>query len=235
MSNPSRKIKIGLVEYTYIQNDRDKSYSFKVNDSQFRFKTWTWGEKTRVTSECARFNPTTNEFEVDTIAFSQKMLAETLVESNINGKKVNPTLDTIRNFNASLGDQLLQIAQWIDSVHTTGNEDSTAKAGGNGDFELRLNGDVFKFKMWTWGEKNDATGRSIKFDSESGRMKIDLQSFNESLLLATLKEIQMDGKTVMPDTDILRNLDAATGDRLVQIAQEVNNISESEKKTSKQP
>ena len=66
-------------------------------------------------------------------------------------------------------------------------------------------------------------------------MKVDLQSFNESLLLATLKEIQMDGKTVIPDTDILRNLDAATGDRLVQIAQDVNDISASEKKTSKEP
>jgi hypothetical protein len=95
---------------------------------------------------------------------------------------------------------------------------------------LNINNDVFKLGMWSWGEKNRVTDQSVQFDPDSGQLKMDLQRFNESLLLATVKQAHIAGKPVTVDANFLGNLDAAAGDILLQSAQEINEITEQEKK-----
>ena len=239
MSELFQKTNIGSQEYKFSHNARDNSYAFIVDSDQFKFKRWTWGEKNRISNECVTFNPATSQFEVNTVAFNEKMLAETLIEIDIDGKKLNPTLDTIRDYKATLGDQLLMISQWVNSIESNENEDSSAEVSamtaGDSTYEVHLNGDVFKIRMWTWGEKNRATSQSIEFDSASGQLKVDLRTFNEMLLLASIDEVRINGKPIELDMNFLRNLDAQIGDRLLQAAQKVNNISETEKKTSEMP
>jgi hypothetical protein len=237
MKEPFQKITIGDHEYEFLHNPKDNSYSFIIDNNHFRFKRWTWGEKNRITNECVTFNPEIKQFEVNTVAFNEKMLARTLIGANIDGKDLDPTLDTIRDFNASLGDQLLLIAQWINSIEKEGIEGLGHKVTplpvGENTYEIHLNGDTFKLGMWTWGEKNSVISQSIKFDAASSQMNIDLQAFNELLLLATIKEASVNEKAGQLDINVLRNLDAAVGDKLLQTAHEINNISETEKKTLK--
>lgn len=240
MSEPLQKINIGGHQYEFSRDTGDNSfdYTFLVENKRFRFKRWAWGEKNRITNECVAFNPATNGFEVDTIAFNERMLANTIVEVDEAGKETKPTLDIVRGFKAALGDQLLMIAQWMNSIEN-GVEKKTCEIsevpGDDGLYELHINDDVFKLGMWTWGEKNKVTDQSVKFDPADQQLKMDLRIFNESLLLATIKDACINAEPVELSIDFLRNLDAGTGDILLQYAQEINNIAEKEKKNSKMP
>lgn len=242
MSETLQKVTIEGREYEFSHDPGKNDYTFDLDSGRFRFKRWSWGEKNRVTNQCVVFNPGTNRFEVNTIAFNEKMLAATMIETEMKGQKSKPTLETVKGFNAALGDQLLTIAQWINAIDTGGGDSGEGNdfrhppvPGDEGTYELHLNGDMFKLGTWTWGEKNRVTDQSVTFDPDSGQLKMDLQVFNESLLLATLKEARIHGKPVRVDRAFLRNLDAGTGDMLLQTAQEINNITDQEKKNSKTP
>lgn len=239
MSEPFQKIKIGDQVYEFSHNAKNNSYAFIVDRQQFNFKRWTWGTKNRITNECVSLQTATNKFEVDTVAFNEKMLTETLIEINFNGKKIDPTLEAIRNFKATLGDQLLLIAQWVNSIESSQGKDSILEApiahSADGIYEINLNGDVFRLRMWTWGEKNKVTSQSVKFDGASAQLIMDLQTFNELLLLATLEGATVHGKPVKLDINFIRKLDATIGDRLLQAAQEINQMTEVEKKTLETP
>jgi hypothetical protein len=239
MSEPLKTVTINRQEYRFSHHTGANEYTFVVEDSRCRFKPWTWGEKNRITNECIAFNPDANQFEVNTIAFNEKMLANTMKEVEIDGQKTTPTLETVRGFKAALGDRLLMIAQWVNAIDTGNGEESAVKLSkvpdGDGRYELNINGDMFKLGTWTWGEKNRVTDRSVRLDPASGQLKMDLQLFNESLLLAVVKEARIHGKPVTVDANFLENLDAAAGDLLLQSAQEINDISPREKKNSKMP
>ena len=157
----------------------------------------------------------------------------------IKGQKTTPTLETVRGFKAALGDQLLMIAQWVNAIETGSSEETavnlTKVPDDNGMYELNVNSHMFKLGTWTWGEKNRVTDQSVRLDPASGQLKMDLQLFNESLLLAVVKEARIHGKPVTVDTNFLQNLDAAAGDILLQSAQEINDISLQEKKNLKMP
>ncbi|MGD2088496.1 MAG: hypothetical protein PVH61_20130 [Candidatus Aminicenantes bacterium] len=234
MSKPLQRVTIDGREYEFAHHPGTEEYTFLVEGKRCRFKRWTWGEKNRITNECVAFNPTTNRFEVNTIAFNEKMLTHTMKELESDGQKTKPTLDTVRGFNAALGDQLLMIAQWVNAIDTNSDEKTSVKLskvpGDDSTYDLNINNDVFKLGMWSWGEKNRVTDQSVQFDPDSGQLKMDLQRFNESLLLATVKQAHIAGKPVTVDANFLGNLDAAAGDILLQSAQEINEITEQEKK-----
>jgi hypothetical protein len=234
MSKPLQMVTINGREYEFSHHTGTNEFTFKVGDNRYRFKRWTWGEKNRITNECAAYNHAANRFEVNTIAFNEKMLTNTMKEMDSNDQKTKPTLDTVRGFNAALGDQLLMIAQWVNATDTNSDEETVVKLskvpGKDNVYELNINGDLFKLEMWTWGEKNRVTDQSVRFDPDSGQMKMNLQTFNESLLLATIKEAHINGKPVTVNANFLGNLDAATGDILLQSAQEINDFPEQGKK-----
>lgn len=234
MSEPLQTVTINHREYRFSHHTGANEYTFVVEDNHCRFKPWTWGEKNRITNECIDFNPGANQFEVNTITFNEKMLANTMKEMESNGQKTTPTLETVRGFKAALGDQLLMIAQWVNAIETGGSEETAVNLSkvpdSNGIYELNINGHMFKLGTWTWGEKNRVTDQSVRLDPASGQLKMDLQLFNESLLLSVVKEAHIDGKPVTVDTNFLQNLDAAAGDILLQSAQEINDISPDEKK-----
>jgi hypothetical protein len=239
MSKPFEKVDINGRVYEYSHKSGDNGYTFIVEGGRYLFARWNWGEKNRITNECVVFNPDANRFEVNTIAFNEKMLTHTIVEMDIDGQKTKPTLDIVRGFNAPLGDRLLMIAQWVNAIDTAGREENPVKLskapGDDGAYEVNINGAAFKLGMWTWGEKNRVTDQSVQFDPVSGQLKMDLKTFNESLLMATVKEARIDGKPVTVDVNFLGNLDAAAGDILLQSAQEINDIPETEKKNLKMP
>jgi hypothetical protein len=239
MSKPLQRVTIDGQEYEFSNHPGAEEYTFLVEGKRCRFKRWTWGEKNRITNESVAFNPAAKRFEVNTIAFNEKMLTNTMVEMENNGQKIKPTLETVRGFNAALGDRLLMIAQWVNAIDTNSDEKTVVNLskipGDDSMYELNIKNHVFKLGMWTWGEKNRVTDQSVQSDPDSGQLKIDLHRFNESLLLATIKQAHIDGKPVTVDANFLDNLDAAAGDMLLQSAQEINDITEQEKKNLKMP
>jgi hypothetical protein len=78
---------------------------------------------------------------------------------------------------------------------------------------------VYRFKEWTWGEKNAATRASVVLDEGMGDFHIDTAGFNEALLAASLVEAKVDGQIVEATPSALRDLKASLGDKLLSLAQ----------------
>lgn len=93
-------------------------------------------------------------------------------------------------------------------------------------YQFEIDGQVYSFKRWTWGEKNRIVSESISLDPAMGQFQVNTGLFNELMLAAVLKEAPFE-----VTLSNLRELDPVLGDQLLRIAQWVNEISDVEKKS----
>src|SRR5438034_9098524 len=92
-----------------------------------------------------------------------------------------------------------------------------------------INGHRYRFRQWTWGEKNRVTGAAAITDPTSGRLRVDIARFNELILATSLTEADSLA-SITPTT--LRALNPVLGDTLLAIAYWVNELPDAEKKVS---
>jgi len=102
---------------------------------------------------------------------------------------------------------------------------------------VTINGHRLKFRTWTHGEKNRALSKAVRVDPETGKSEIDPWTLNDEMLAASLAEWDLKGKDgrVLPiSVETLESLDEAEyGDlinEMVRFAQELNRVSEAERK-----
>jgi hypothetical protein len=113
-------------------------------------------------------------------------------------------------------------------AYIDGQEYSYTRQPEDGAYLFQVNGAYYRFRQWTWGEKNRVTDASVVFDRASGRMRIDIARFNELLLMTCLVEAETLA-VITPET--LRQLNPVLGDTLLAIAYWISELPESEKKS----
>ncbi|UCE74324.1 MAG: hypothetical protein JSV56_01100, partial [Methanomassiliicoccales archaeon] len=89
MNEKLQEVTIDNHHYENSHNQKDNTYLFIFDNNRFKFKRWTWGEKNRIINECITLNPGSELFEVNPVEFNEKILAQTLIEANIDGKEFN--------------------------------------------------------------------------------------------------------------------------------------------------
>jgi hypothetical protein len=99
----------------------------------------------------------------------------------------------------------------------------------DGTYLFQVNGDRYRFRQWTWGEKNRVTDAATTVDADSARLRVDIARFNELMLATSLVEAD----AVAPITPAaLRELNPVLGDTLLAIAYWINELPATEKKSS---
>jgi len=99
----------------------------------------------------------------------------------------------------------------------------------DGTYVFVVGGDEYRFRQWTWGEKNRVTDAAAVADPESGLLRVDIARFNE-LMLATSLVVADTIPSITPAA--LRDLNPVLGDALLAVALWVNELPAAEKKTS---
>jgi hypothetical protein len=102
----------------------------------------------------------------------------------------------------------------------------------DGSYCFAIDGGVYRFRQWTWGEKNRVTDAATGTDPASGRLRVDVARFNELMLAASLTEA---GALATITPAALRGLNPVLGDTLLSIAYWVNELPATEKKASPRP
>lgn len=97
----------------------------------------------------------------------------------------------------------------------------------DGTYQFEVDGDAYRFRRWTWGEKNRVIDAATVMEPENDRLRLDIARFNELLLATTLMEASA-LTTITPVA--LRALDPVLGDALLSIAFWVNELSAQKKK-----
>lgn len=102
----------------------------------------------------------------------------------------------------------------------------------DGTYVFVVGGDEYRFRQWTWGEKNRITDAAAVADLDTGQLRMDIARFNELMLATSLVEAEG-----MPSTTpaALRDLNPVLGDMLLAIAFWVNELPAAEKKTPRRP
>jgi hypothetical protein len=95
----------------------------------------------------------------------------------------------------------------------------------DGSYCFSVDGQRYRFRQWTWGEKNRVTDASTALDPASGRLRVNIARFNE-LLLGTCLVSGLESVTPAA----LRGLNPVLGDTLLSIAYWVNELPDSAKK-----
>jgi hypothetical protein len=96
-------------------------------------------------------------------------------------------------------------------------------------YVFEVDGGGYRFRQWTWGEKNCVTDAATAVDPDSGLLRVDIARFNELMLATSLVEAE----TIPSITPAaLRNLNPVLGDALLAIAFWINELPMAEKKTS---
>jgi hypothetical protein len=94
--------------------------------------------------------------------------------------------------------------------------------GADGSYAFEVEGREYRFRQWTWGEKNRVTDAATTFEPDSGRLRIDIARFNELMLATCLVGSHT--------PSALRELNPVLGDTLLAIALWVNELAEADKK-----
>ena len=98
----------------------------------------------------------------------------------------------------------------------------------DGTYEFHISGGTYRFRQWTWGEKNRVTDASTVLDPDTGRLRIDIALFNELLLASTLVESDALA-SITPES--VRELNPVLGDTLLSLAYWVNEVPVEDKKS----
>ena len=100
----------------------------------------------------------------------------------------------------------------------------------DGTYVFVVGGGEYRFRQWTWGEKNRVTDAAAVADPDSGLPRVDIARFNELMLATSL--VEADGiPSITPAA--LRDLNPVLGDALLGIAFWVNELPAAEKKTAR--
>ena len=100
----------------------------------------------------------------------------------------------------------------------------------DGTYHFDIDGHRYRFRQWTWGEKNRVADAAI--DATKGRLRVNVARFNELMLATTLMETDALA-SITPDS--LGGLNPVLGDTLLAIAFWVNELPDEEKKASLPP
>src|SRR5215210_7956793 len=98
----------------------------------------------------------------------------------------------------------------------------------DGTYVFEVDGGCYRFRQWTWGEKNRVTDAAAIADPDTGVVRVDIARFNELMLATSLVEAD-DLPSITPAH--LRDLNPVLGDALLTIAFWVNELPAEEKKT----
>ena len=102
----------------------------------------------------------------------------------------------------------------------------------DGSYRFDIDGRGFRFRQWTWGDKNRVTDAATTSDPSSGRLRLNIARFNELMLESTLVEAD---SLVAVTPESLRGLNPVLGDTLLAIACWVNELRDAEKKALSMP
>lgn len=209
-------------------HDAEKGlHIFENGASLYRLREWTWGQKNAATHASVVFDEETGGFRIETARFNEAMLAASLVEATVDGQALEISPAALRGLKASLGDQLLTLAQWVNGMVAEGEEEAEPRFDPKTEaYHLRLGQDEYMFREWTWGEKNDVSSRSVVYDPATDGFRVDTAIFNELMLEAVLVEAPFE-----VTLDELRGLPASRGDALLDAAQRINGLTATEKKS----
>ncbi len=98
----------------------------------------------------------------------------------------------------------------------------------DGTYVFEVDGGRYRFRQWTWGEKNRVIDAATVADPAGGRMRLDVARFNELMLAASLAAAE-GVEEVTPAA--LRRLNPVLGDALLVIAYWVNELPAGKKKS----
>ena len=101
----------------------------------------------------------------------------------------------------------------------------------DGTYAFVVDGGKYRFRQWTWGEKNRITDAATA-ELDSGQLRVDIARFNELMLATSLVEAE-GMPSITPAA--LRDLNPVLGDTLLAIAFWVNELPAAEKKTPRRP
>ena len=231
-----QEAQVGGSTYKYGIDANNRLYEFELPQGRFTLSPWNWGEKNKVLDECITWNDSSQDFLFDVAKFNELVLLSTIKRTELNGQELPMDLAQIHNLEARLGDLLLDLCGWVNRLD--GDKPHPNFPPINIDHEVdsvgapivTANDYTFKFRTWTWGEKNSILSQCAIWDDSSQQMRISTQRFNELMLLTTLAQVKIKEKTVTLTLEFLQNLDARLGDVLLETAQEFNEISLNEKK-----
>jgi len=97
----------------------------------------------------------------------------------------------------------------------------------DGSYCFSVDGACYRFRQWTWGEKNRVTDAATATDPATAHLRVNVALFNELMLARCL--VSADGlESVTPAA--LRALNPVLGDTLLSIAYWVNELPDSAKK-----
>ena len=103
-------------EFDYTLYPEDATHLFQVDNGQYRFRQWTWGEKNRVIDASVVTDTAGNRLRLDIARFNELMLATSLVQADT----ITPiNSEALRQLNPVLGDALLSIAYWVNELPST--------------------------------------------------------------------------------------------------------------------
>jgi hypothetical protein len=211
-------------------HDAEKGlYTFEDDAGVYHFKEWTWGQKNAATNASVVFDEETGGFRIETARFNEAMLAASLIEATVDGQALEVSPSALRQLKASLGDKLLGLAQWVNGMLAEGEAGAAEPRFDpkTETYHLALGQDEFVFREWTWGEKNNVSSRSVVHDPATDSFRVDIATFNELMLEATLVEAPFE-----VTLENLQGLLASTGDALLDAAQRINGPLSREKKRS---
>jgi hypothetical protein len=142
----------------------------------------------------------------------------------------------IRNLDVGLGDLLLDICRWINYLGGSGPEEAETPLRSiqlikdRGTKAIRYGDYTFTFRPWTWGEKNRILGQCVIPENDDHPLRLSSKKFNELMLLTSLAKVTRKDEVVEVTPRFLQNMDARLGDALLELAQDINEITVDEKK-----
>ena len=229
MGSGAQTVTLGEETFAHSGDAEPGLHTFSSGSSVYRLREWTWAEKNAASNASVVLDPETGGFRIDAARFNEAMLSATLLEATVDGRALEISPAALRGLKASLGDRLLGLAQWVNGMLA---EAVQPPAEPRFDprtemYELALGQDRYRFREWTWGEKNDISNRSVVYDPAGDGFRVNVATFNEGMLQATLVEAPFE-----VTLENLRRLPASQGDALLGAAQWVSRLAATEKKSS---
>lgn len=191
-------------------------------------RDWTWGEKNDVVSGCSYYTDRTGELEVDSGRYYEAMLTTCIATYHVDGQDRRVTQAALRALPAREGDHLASVVQYV--LDGAGQRSDPVVTGAADERIVEIDGMTFALREWTWGEKNDVSAASIRYEPAADAYTVDVAVFNELMLCACITRAPFEiGRSS------LRALPARIGDLLLDEVQGFSMLEDDVKKNSVRP